>query len=410
MKKMLFVLAAGILVAATSFGATNWGKSVQMDQNYVLLNRSQIILSNLLAVAAGDLSGTTNSSTVIRLQGKNIPLPGAGDGGKAYVYNSGTGSFDLTSLMTYPAGSNLVSNYGGTLFVPYSGASGAVSLNHKALNDVASLVMDAQSLVLNATANLNTGIEGAASPVVNQTNSVWMGYATMNSSAGFGNVAVGYHDLQFSDGSFNTAVGGGGTLNSAPGSFNTALGYTAGYQAVGSSNVFLGHASANFGGPTARNNMIVVGVNINGHGDNTATWGRPDQTNYFDGPVMEQGTALVSKYESLIKPTTLLAGVSTNVQLTDIGRTFVATNTATTTFSLPSVDASNIGLWYTFVKNTAAQVTIDAADSDRIADSGAGDTIYDNQAGEVYATITLQLVSETNWVVTGAMGTWTTTD
>jgi hypothetical protein len=207
-------------------------------------------------------------------------------------------------------------------------------------------------------------------------------------------------------------VGAAGALYDADGSFNTALGYSAGFQTAGSSNVFIGWLAGD--SPISvitRHNMICIGAGVlPTRGDNTATWGNSKQTNYFDGPIIEQGTALVAKYESLIKPTTLLAGVSTNVQLTDIGRTFVATNTATTTFSLPSVGASDIGLWYTFCKNTAAKVIIDAADSDRIADSGAGDTIYDDQAGEVYATITLQLVSETNWVVTGAMGTWTTTD
>lgn len=98
-----------------------------------------------------------------------------------------------------------------------------------------------------------------------------------------------------------------------------------------------------------------------------------------------------------------------NVTTSDYGKTFVM-DTAAKAFNLPSVDASNIGLWFTFVKTNAGTLTIDAADSDKISDSGAGDTIYDDQAGEVYATITLQLVSATQWAIIGADGTWVTTD
>lgn len=78
MKKSLMILM-GILTAVTCFGETNWSKSVQMDKNYKFLNRDLIILSNTIAVAAGDLTGTSNSTTVVGLRGKSIPLPGVGD-------------------------------------------------------------------------------------------------------------------------------------------------------------------------------------------------------------------------------------------------------------------------------------------------------------------------------------------
>ena len=80
------------------------------------------------------------------------------------------------------------------------------------------------------------------------------------------------------------------------------------------------------------------------------------------------------------------------------------------TFTLPSVDAGNIGYVLTFIKLGAGQVTIDAADADTIHDSSAGGTIYNAQAGETYATITLMLVSATQWAITGVSGIgWITT-
>ncbi len=69
---------------------------------------------------------------------------------------------------------------------------------------------------------------------------------------------------------------------------------------------------------------------------------------------------------------------------------------------------SHIGTEYTIVKLGAGKITVDAADSDTIEDSGIGDTIYCEDSG--IATIKLLLVTETNWVITFANGTWITTD
>lgn len=93
----------------------------------------------------------------------------------------------------------------------------------------------------------------------------------------------------------------------------------------------------------------------------------------------------------------------------DFGKTITVNSGSTQTINLPSVDATNIGGWFTIVKLGAGQVTIDAPDSDLIADSSAGGTIYNNVAAETYAVITLQLVSATQWVIVSAHGTWTTT-
>jgi len=80
------------------------------------------------------------------------------------------------------------------------------------------------------------------------------------------------------------------------------------------------------------------------------------------------------------------------------------------TFTLPSVAAGDIGKIITFIKLGAGQVTIAAADADTIHDSSAGGTIYNAQAGETYATITLMLISATQWAITGVSGIgWITT-
>jgi hypothetical protein len=97
-----------------------------------------------------------------------------------------------------------------------------------------------------------------------------------------------------------------------------------------------------------------------------------------------------------------------NILTSDVGKTFTCSATTTQTFNLPSVDSTNIGYTYTIVKLGTGQVTIDAADSDTIEDSGAGDTIY--CADETPATITLRLFTSTGWYIIAANGTWITTD
>jgi len=99
------------------------------------------------------------------------------------------------------------------------------------------------------------------------------------------------------------------------------------------------------------------------------------------------------------------------VQAADLGKTLRMNSADDKTFTLCSVGASEDGARLTFVKLGAGKVTIDAADSDIISDSGAGDTIYNDVAAETYATITIEYVhGSTKWVVIGAHGTWTTTD
>lgn len=125
---------------------------------------------------------------------------------------------------------------------------------------------------------------------------------------------------------------------------------------------------------------------------------------------MKLNGASVGGTSSSIKWTVEEKGIAYGVQVADSSKTITLTGTTARIFSLPSVAAGDIGTWYTFAKLGSGQLTIDAADSDYIIDSGAGDTVYNNTAGETYATLTLELVTSNKWIATGAFGTWTTTD
>ena len=93
-----------------------------------------------------------------------------------------------------------------------------------------------------------------------------------------------------------------------------------------------------------------------------------------------------------------------------IGRTITMNNVGLKTFTLPTLSAGDLGKQITLVKKGAGQLTIQAGASQKIADSGATGTIYDAEAGETYATITLIATTTTQWNIVGINGTWTTTD
>lgn len=94
----------------------------------------------------------------------------------------------------------------------------------------------------------------------------------------------------------------------------------------------------------------------------------------------------------------------------DFGKTITVNSSSAQTVYLPDIDGSNIGGTFTIVKLGTGAVTIDAGGTDVIANSGQGDTIYNNVAGEVYADITLQVAADGKWVIAGGHGTWITTD
>jgi len=117
-----------------------------------------------------------------------------------------------------------------------------------------------------------------------------------------------------------------------------------------------------------------------------------------------EGLVAIGKYP--VTPVT--AGLTLSVEQS--GETFSCNSADEETFYLPSVDASHVGSWFRFVKLGSGKLNIEAADSDKIADSGVGDTIYNDEPTQTYATLTLLLVSATQWTITEGHGTWTTTD
>jgi len=103
-------------------------------------------------------------------------------------------------------------------------------------------------------------------------------------------------------------------------------------------------------------------------------------------------------------------GTGQTLTTAQFGETITCTSASAETFYLPSVDVSHVGAWFRFVKLGPGDLTVEAADSDKIADSGVGDTIYNDEPLQTYATLTLLLVSATQWAITEGHGTWTTTD
>ena len=101
---------------------------------------------------------------------------------------------------------------------------------------------------------------------------------------------------------------------------------------------------------------------------------------------------------------------SYSVASADFGKTLRMNSADEKTFTLPSVGAADNGARLTFVKLGAGKLNIATADSDVIADSAAGGTIYNSTAAETYATLAIEYVhGSVKWVVRGAHGTWTTT-
>ncbi len=121
--------------------------------------------------------------------------------------------------------------------------------------------------------------------------------------------------------------------------------------------------------------------------------------------VSTMGAVTIGKYivrdmgDSPVSPITLF--------ISDFGKTFTSTGTADIQYNLPSVSAIDIGAQFTIVRLGLGKVTILAGAGDKIMDSGFGATIYSNDAS--YASITLRLITETQWIIIGAVGTWTTT-
>ncbi|KKW19691.1 MAG: hypothetical protein UY62_C0070G0005 [Parcubacteria group bacterium GW2011_GWF2_50_9] len=95
--------------------------------------------------------------------------------------------------------------------------------------------------------------------------------------------------------------------------------------------------------------------------------------------------------------------------ISDFGKTITVNSASAQIVYLPSVTAADIGATITVVKLGAGKVTIDAAASTYISDSTSGGTIYNNAVSPAYATITLRLVTATQWMIIGGEGSWIAT-
>ena len=99
-----------------------------------------------------------------------------------------------------------------------------------------------------------------------------------------------------------------------------------------------------------------------------------------------------------------------SIASTDFGKSLRMNATTDKTFSLPSVADANDGATITLEKMGSGRLTIDAADSDYIHNSGAGDGIY-NDDNSTYATLTLRYChADVRWYIVGGMGAWVTYD
>lgn len=79
------------------------------------------------------------------------------------------------------------------------------------------------------------------------------------------------------------------------------------------------------------------------------------------------------------------------------------------TFTFPSVGASDDGIRITIMKIGAGRVTIQMVDTDKIHDSSATGTMYNEEAAETFARVDAEYChTTTTWNVV-ASGTWITT-
>lgn len=129
-----------------------------------------------------------------------------------------------------------------------------------------------------------------------------------------------------------------------------------------------------------------------------------------DGNMVLESSATIKKAMRAAKYLTEAHNTGATLTTLDFGKTITVASASAQIVYLPSVDVSNKGAWFRIIKLGPGKVTIAAADSDTIADSGTGGTIYNGATSEDFATITLQLGSDTGWFIAGGCGTWITTD
>jgi hypothetical protein len=383
MKKMLIAIMAGILACGSGFAQTNWGKTVMYDSKTYKFLEPKIVLSNDLATVGGSVSNAQYAGVAgiaSNLVG-SATVNAAGLTNKTAVPLSDFGAPNASVNMgnqqlTNSAG---VASAGGNYQIAYWGDGIFRILGyHSSLYDLVQPVFynDWLGLHINTNLTFSAGhwVDFSGCTLTNTGSVIPAGSNTVD----LGTAALPFRDLYLDTNS--VWMGGTKVLSYNPATTslvaNVPIASTSGAVSVTVT-----------GTPT---NGQVIAWNAAG-----SVW---NPTNQSGG-----GSSSPGKWTVVVSTTNI------NVLVGDVAKTFVMQPTVSLTNYLPSVAFSDIGTWYTFVKNGTNRLTIKAADADVIADSGAGATIYDSVTNEYYATVTLQLANGTNWVITGAHGTWTST-
>ena len=129
----------------------------------------------------------------------------------------------------------------------------------------------------------------------------------------------------------------------------------------------------------------------------------------FSGRFVGDGSGLITpvgKFSTTQMGTTAVITLST---LT-FGETYVSTrdDNDSTTYNLPAINDDDWGGQFIFVKLGRSPMIIHAADGDKIADSTSGGNIYNNAIAPAIATITLRVVSGSQWMIFYGDGAWVT--
>lgn len=312
--------------------------------------------------SAGSAATTGNYSTVVGYQAGAAITEGG--------YNT---------IFGYQAGKALTSSTGNTFMGYKAGIVTATSNN---------VFIGASAGLVNTNGTLNTFV-GSKSGFYNST--------------GNDNAMVGYQSAYYNAvGSANSILGSNAGYGVTGNSFSssTLAGYYAGFAlTTGSNNLLLGYRAGD--ALTTGSGNIIVGYDLDASGATAS-----NEINI--GGVYYGST---SAGTAQIKKTTVQAADS-GITLTsaDFGKTITVNSASAQTVSLPSVSSSDIGATIKVIKLGAGRVTIDAADSDTINNSGAGDTVYNNAVTPAYASIDLLLVTDTKWAIVDGQGAWITTD
>jgi len=83
----------------------------------------------------------------------------------------------------------------------------------------------------------------------------------------------------------------------------------------------------------------------------------------------------------------------------DFGKLLTMTNAGPKIFTLPAVDAEDIGLYVSLVKRGAGKLTVQAAGGETIQDSSAGGTVYNDLAEETFALVRLCVIAAGKWII-----------